>query len=47
MSLLLISEFLGLLVNTLIADDKYCLFNSGNLRQPIQMNFFLNFLLHF
>ena len=37
MSFLVISETLGLLVNTLTGDDKYSLRNSDNLRQPIQM----------
>ena len=37
MSLLKIFEILGLFFNTLNADDKYCLRNSENLRQPIQM----------
>ena len=37
MSLLVISEFLRLFVNTLTADDKYSLRNTENLYQPIQM----------
>ena len=37
MSLLVISEILGLFVNTLTADDKHSCRNSKNLRQPIQM----------
>ena len=37
MSLLVISEILGLFVNTLTADDKYSCRNSENLRQPIQV----------
>ena len=37
MSLLVISEILGLFVNTLTADDKYSLYNSKNLQQPIEM----------
>ena len=37
MSLLVISEILGLFGNTLIGDDKYSLHNSENLRHPIQM----------
>ena len=36
MSLLVISEILGLFVNILTADDKYFLRNSENLRQPTQ-----------
>ena len=48
--LLAITEFLGLFVNKLTADDKYSLRNSDNLWQPIQMqlskkNIFLNFFL--
>ena len=35
MSLLVISEILGLFVNTLAADDKYSLRKSENLPQPI------------
>ena len=37
MSLLVISEILGLFVNTLTADDKHSCRNSKNLRQPIQV----------
>ena len=37
MSLLVISEILGLFVNTLTADDKYSLCNRENLLQSIQM----------
>ena len=37
MTLLVISEILGLFVSTLNADDKYSLRNSNNLPQPIQM----------
>ena len=37
MSLLVISEILGLFVNTLTAEDKYSLPNWENLCQPIQM----------
>ena len=37
MSLLVISEILGLFVNTLSSYDKYSLCNSENLWQPIQM----------
>ena len=37
MSLLVISEILGLFVNTLGADDKYSFCNSDNFLQPIQM----------
>ena len=53
MSLLVISEILGIKVNTLIADDKYSLCNSENLMKPIQMQLpkkqkcVLNILLHF
>ena len=32
-----ISEILGLFVDTLTVDDKYCLANKENLLQPIQM----------
>ena len=35
-SLLVICEILGLFVNTLSADDKYCLVNRDNLLQHIQ-----------
>ena len=34
---LVICKIIGLFVNTLTADDKYSLFNRGNLTQPIQM----------
>ena len=34
----MICEILGLFVNPLTADDKYCLFNRGNLLQYIQMH---------
>ena len=37
MSLLVISEFLGLFVNTMTAGDKYPVRNMENLLQPIQM----------
>ena len=37
MSLLVISEILALLVNTLTPDEKYSLRNSENLLQTIQM----------
>ena len=37
MSLLLISEILGLFVNAVTVDDKYSLRNSENLPQKIQM----------
>ena len=37
MSLLMICEILGLFVDTLTADDKYCVRSSKNLPQPIQM----------
>ena len=53
MSFLSVSQVLGLLVNTLTADDKYSLRNSENLKQAIQMQlskkqiFFVNFLLIF
>ena len=36
-SLLVIFKILGLSVNALIVDDKYCLLNKDNLTQPIQM----------
>ena len=35
MALLMISEILGLFVNTLTADDKHSLRNSDDLLQPI------------
>ena len=38
MSLLMISETLGLFLNILIADDKCSFRNSENLQQPIQMH---------
>ena len=49
-SLLEISEVLGLFANILTADDEYSLCNSKNLRQPIKMQLakkqkILNFLL--
>ena len=53
MSVLVISEILGLFVNILTADDSYSPRKKENLRQPIQMqlskkqNLFLNFLLLF
>ena len=37
MSLLAISEILGLFIKTLIADHRYCLRNMENITQPIQM----------
>ena len=37
MSPLVICEILGLLVNTLTAEDKYSACNGENLPQPIQM----------
>ena len=37
MFLRMISESLGLLLNILTADDKYCLHKNENLPQPIQM----------
>ena len=52
-SLLVRSEVLGLLVNTLTADNKYCRYDKMKFPQPIQMQlsekkiFFLNSLLHF
>ena len=36
-SLLLTSQILGLLFNTLAADEKYLVLNGGNLTIPIQM----------
>ena len=41
----LISDILGLFVNTLTADDKYSLCHRNNLPQPIQMHIYykLNF----
>ena len=53
MSLLVIFEILGLVVNTLAADWIYSLENKENLLQEIQMQLskelkvFLNFLLRF
>ena len=35
--LLTIRKILGLFVNILTSDDKYCLLNNGKLKQPIQM----------
>ena len=52
-SLLLTYKTLGLLVNTLAADEKYRVLNTENLTIPIQMQLsqkqktFLSFLLHF
>ena len=49
MSLLLTCQILGLIVNTLAADEKYPVLNSDNLTIPIQMELsqkqkvFLNF----
>ena len=50
----MISKIVGLFVNTLSADDKYSLFNTEKIMQPIQMqlskkqkkifSFFLTFL---
>ena len=37
MFVLVLSEFSGLFVNTLLSDDKYSLYKSDNLWQPIQM----------
>ena len=39
-SLLLIFSPIGLFVKTLTADDTYSLFNSENLREPIQMQLY-------
>ena len=54
MSLLVISEILGLSVSTLTANDKYSFRISQNLQQPIKMQlskkhnyFLLNILLNF
>ena len=53
MFLLVISEILGLFVNTLTADDKYSLHNTEALWHPIQMQLprkqkiFLGFFLQF
>ena len=38
MSLLVISEMLGVSLNRVTADDEYSLRNSENLPQPIQMH---------
>ena len=52
MSVLVISEILGLFFKAMTANDKYSLRNSKNLPQPIQMQLsrklkiFLDFLLH-
>ena len=52
-SLLLTCQILGLLVNTLAADEKYPVLNRDNLTIPVQMQLsqeqklFLNFSLHF
>ena len=52
-SVLVICKILRLFVNPLTADDKYCLFNRGNLLQHIQMHLsqkwkiFSQFFLHF
>ena len=52
-SLLLTCKILGLLVNTLAAEENYPVLNRNNLMIPIQMKIsqkrrlFLNFLLHF
>ena len=37
MCLLLISEILGLFVNTLTAEDNYSVRDKGNLTQPIEL----------
>ena len=37
MSLLVVSEILGLFVNTITVNGKYSLHNTKNLRQPITM----------
>ena len=37
MSLLMICEIVGLFVDTLTADDKYCVRSSKDLPQPFQM----------
>ena len=39
MSLLVITDIVGLFLNTLTADDKYYFRNTENLRQRIQMQF--------
>ena len=52
MSVLVISEILGLFFKAMTANDKYSLRNSKNLPKPIQMQLsrklkiFLDFLLH-
>ena len=53
-SLLTRCQILGLLVNTLAADEKYFVLNRDNLAIPVQLQLsltkkklFLNFLLHF
>ena len=43
---LVISEKLGVFVNTMTAGDKYPVRDCDNLLLPIQMEFFLNFLFH-
>ena len=50
MSLLVLSEILGLIINTMTVDDMYSFPNNENLPQPIQMqlskkqkSFFSNF----
>ena len=40
MLLLLLSETLGLFLNTMTADDKYSLWNSENLPKPIKMQLY-------
>ena len=40
--MLVLCKILGLLVNTLTGDDKYCLLYRGNLKQPIQILLSLN-----
>ena len=53
MPLLVISEILGLFINTLTADVQYFLPNTEYLLEPIKIQlskekrFFLNFLLYF
>ena len=54
MSLLVLSEILGLFINTMTVDDMYSFPNNENLPQPIQMQLskkqkklFLEFLLYF
>ena len=48
MSVLVISDVLGLFVNTMTDDDKYSLRNRKNLPESIQMQLssFINFSLH-